>query len=417
MRDHAEVAIRSCNASGKTYTASKLVPWWLFSYPMDSLVVTTAPTWRQVKEVLWREIRHTISGKSLFSKNSITETKINESEKWFAIGLSTDRPDQFQGFHSAHLLVIVDEASGVPEEIFEAVDGLRPDKIVYLGNPLHNIGTFAKCFTREGVKKIKISAFDTPNVIAGEVKIPGLVTHTDIERIRSKYGEDSDVYRVRVLGDFPKADADTLIGVGEVADAMAREVKVIPQWEKKMGVDVARYGDDRSAIVVRHNDKVIRKEIYAQQDTMAIAGLALKIAKEEYVLPQNIFVDVIGVGAGVADRMKEQGWRVTEVNVTDAAEDGEKYANKRCELYNWVKEWLPKADLPDDDDYYELALIKYKFNSRGQMILESKEDMRKQSVSSPDVADALALTFARPKVMFQTQASEAVKPYYDSIGF
>ena len=411
LKDYKEVSVKSCHASGKTFTAAIAVHWWLAKE--DSIVITTAPTFRQVKEILWREIRSAVIGKGIYPEATILDTQINLRDKWFALGLSTDRPDQFQGFHSANLLVVVDEASGVTQEIYEAIDGLSPTKILLIGNPLKNEGRFADSFKNTLVHKITISAFDTPNVKEGRSVIPGLITSGDVERMKSYYGEDSDVYRVRILGEFPLADVDSLISVDDIAKAIQRQVDVKKQWEKKMGVDVARFGDDRSAIVIRQMEKVLRKEVFSSLDTMQITGNVLRIAKEEGVSPQNINIDVIGIGAGVVDRLKEQGWDVGAVNVGESAEDSEHYLNLRAELYaGKVKEWIKTADLLSDDDFYELATIKYKFNSKGQLQIESKEDMKKRGINSPDVADALMLTFAGPNRIFIPQQSKPLAGYY-----
>lgn len=413
VRDHEEIYIRSCHASGKTFTAARVAHWWLLSHE-EAVVITTAPTFRQVKEILWREIRSSIGGKPLYPPDTVLDTQINLSDKWFALGLSSDKPDQFQGFHSPHLLVIGDEAPGIPEDIFQAVDGLAPEKILLLGNPTTNQGRFAAGFRSERVKKIHISAFDTPNIKAGAVVIPGLITERDIARIRDHYGEESDVYRVRILGEFPKQDADTLIGVDEVALAVAREVKPLSQWQKKIGVDVARFGNDRTVILVRQQEKVIRKELIQHKDLMVTCGEVMRIMKEEQVLSHNIFIDSIGIGAGVVDRLREQGLRVTAVNVGEKAQDDEHYFNQRTELYARVKDWLKTGSLPDDS-FYELANIKYKFTSKGQLQLESKEDMKKRGLSSPDVADALALTFVNPAMMIVGGASPLPEFVYPEI--
>lgn len=412
VRDYPEVSVKSCNGSGKTYTAAGLVHWWLTSFK-DSVVITTAPTFRQVKELLWREIR-AVDVKILYPANSVLDTQINLGEKWFAIGLSSDKPDQFQGFHSKRLLVIVDEASGVAEEIFQAIDGLNPYRILLIGNPMQNTGRFADSFKQEGVKKISISAFDTPNIKAQEALIPGLIQQKDIERIKVKYGEDSDVYRIRVLGEFPSADVDTIISVDEVAKAILRTKDVLPQWEKKMGVDPARFGDDRTAIIIRQMEKVIHKETYSGQDTMQITGHILRLAKEQNIKASNIFIDSIGIGSGIVDRCKEQGWKVNGVAVSEKAEDQEHYLNLRAELYiDKLKEWIKDADLTDDDDWYEMSNIKYKFNSKGQMLLESKDDIKKRGLPSPDIADALVLTFSKNKaVIMEFKQTKPLTSYY-----
>ena len=416
VRDNPEVSVRSCHASGKTFTAARIVNWWMCSWN-DAVVITTAPTFRQVEQLLWREIRSSVAGKAIYPENSVLNTKIELGEKWFALGLSADKSEQFQGFHSPHLLVVVDEASGVSEEIYTAVDGLAPTRILLIGNPTQNTGRFANSFKLPHVKKIQISAFDTPNMRGDGVVLPGLITEADVERFKLNYGEQSDVYRVRVLGEFPLSDVDSLISVDDVYKAIQREVKVQSQFEKKMGVDVARFGDDRTAIIVRQMEKITRKEVFSSLDTMQITGQVLRIAKEEHIKAENVFVDIIGIGAGVVDRLREQGWKVCGVNVAEKPDDQEHYINLRAELYaGKLKNWLKTADILNDDDFYELANIKYKFNSTGKLQIESKDDMKKRGLNSPDVADALMLTFAATNVIFNFQQSKPLTGYYEEIG-
>jgi len=412
VRDNKETAIRSCHASGKSYVAGRIVHWYLNAFN-NSVVITTAPTFRQVKEVLWREIKGSVGGKHIYPEKCILDTSINISPQHFALGLSTDKPGQFQGFHSPNLMVLIDEASDIAPEIEEAIDGLTPSKIVRIGNPLTNTGAFAESFKREGVAKMHISAFDTPNLLEDKVVIPGLITKDDINKMREKYGEDSDVYRVRALGEFPLSDVESLFGVDEISKAIERDTSVKESWENKMGVDPARFGDDRTAIVIRKMEKVVYKEAFSHQDTMKIAGRTLDLAREYHVLPKNIMIDEIGIGAGVVDRLKEQNWMISAINVGSKAQDQEHYYNLRAELYaKHMKDWIKTADLTKDDDWYEIANIKYKFTSTGQMQLEKKEEMKKRGLPSPDIADALALTFANANVIMVPEASKPVLPYY-----
>lgn len=415
IRDNHEVAVRSCHASGKSYVSGRIVHWWLNSWK-DSVVITTAPTFRQVKEVLWREIKGSIRGKKIYPEKAVLDTSINISDQWFALGLSTDKPDQFQGFHSPHLMVLIDEASGIQPEIEEAIDGLTPEKIVRIGQPLSTTGRFADSFRMAGVKKMQISAFDTPNLKEQRIVIPGLIKAQDVENFKIRYGEDSDVYRVRVLGEFPSQDSSSLISVNDIANAMNRTVNVQSGFEKKLGVDVARFGNDRTVLLIRQMEKVLRKEVFSGLDTMQITGRVMALAKEEHIKPENIYVDPIGVGGGVVDRLIEQGWRVNAVNVAESPEDKENYLNLRAELYaHKVKEWIKTADIPNDDDFYELANIKYKFNSKGQMQIESKEDMKKRGLDSPDVADALMLTFGSKGFITIPKQSMPLEGYYPAL--
>jgi len=415
--NNKEVAIRSCNASGKTFTSARVIHAFLLGHK-DSIVITTAPTGRQVREVLWREIKQAAKGKDLYPPEAMLETKINIDDRWFALGIATNEPDQFQGFHSDNLLVVVDEASGVKDDIFEAIDGLKPTKLLLLGNPLRNTGRFARAFKEQGIKKICISAFDTPNLTASGFDtfekfrdlwmregykgfigksvdgIPGLINLDDVVGFALRYGVDSDVFRVRALGEFPRAEADSFISIDDISAAMEREIEVEPAWEKLMGVDVARFGGDRTAFIIRQMGKITRKEVFSNQSLMATVGQIIRVGKEENIKPENIFVDAVGIGAGVVDRLKEQSWNVQEVNVGNKAIDVEHYVNLRAELYFTMRDWIRVSSLLDDDDFYEATNIKYQFTSKGQLKIESKKEMKSRSLPSPDVIDALMLTFA-----------------------
>lgn len=164
-------------------------------------------------------------------------------------------------------------------------------------------------------------------------------------------------------------------------------------------------------IVIRKDQAVIYKETLSSRDTMEVAGKALALAKEYHVKPQNIFIDAIGIGAGVVDRLREQGWPVNGITVGSKSFDS-KYYNLRAELLGKVKDWLALGSLTHSDDWYELANIRYKFNSNGSLQLEKKEDMKSRGLASPDVADALALTFAYTPIQPQPQASPSYVPDY-----
>jgi hypothetical protein len=393
VKKNREVAVRSCHGAGKTFVSACLVHWFLTAFP-DSIVITTAPTNRQVKEVLWREIKATIPFENYYPPDRVLELKIDISPKHFALGLATDRVDQFQGFHSPNLFVIIDEASGVSDEIFRAIYSLHPSKILMLGNPLRNKGRFADAFKDSTTAKIHISAFDTPNIKENKIVIPGLITWADIENIKRIYGEDSDYYRIMVLGEFPKEESDCFIPVSLVSDAIER---LIPEenliFEKKMGVDPARYGQDATAIVIRQDKKVIRAELFYQKDTMEVCGLILKIAREEGIRPNNIFIDIVGLGAGIYDRLREQGWIVNGINGANKPKEG-RFKNLRVELWAKMREWLKIGQLTRNEAWYEMCNLKYSYDSLGRLTLESKEDLRARGKRSPSLADALSYTFA-----------------------
>lgn len=301
--------------------------------------------------------------------------------------------------HSPNILFVVDESSGVGRHVKEAIEGgliSEGSRLVEIGNPTKPSGDFFDTFSSPLYNKIHISAFDTPNVIAGETVIHGLVTNEWIEDVKTKYGEDSDVYRVRVLGEFPKKDTDTLISVDLVESAIDAEREEYGE-DEFIGLDPSRKGHDVAAFIYRKGNKAKVLETIEKTDTMVLAGKSIKYLKE---YPNaRLRIDIIGLGAGTFDRLREQpsvSDRVEGVNVAVAATEPEQFINLRAEGWQDMREWLRDAILEEHPDWYELAAPKYKLTSKGQVQLESKDDMAKRGVKSPNVGDALALTFQKP---------------------
>ena len=407
-----KTAVRSCHDSGKSFVDARIALLYLIAN-RDSLVLTTAPGWTQVKEILWREIRAayaklesryplwSIGGRG----SKLLDTSFDLGENWFALGLATRKEGQSSevaermlGFHSptGKILIIVDEGSGVEEPIYGAIDGLLTSanaQLLSTGNPYRKIGSFAKMFSSKRVYKIHIQDIDTPNIKAGKIVVPGLMSPDYPKEMEEKYGIDSNLYRIKVKGDFPTTEADTLIPVSDLEAAFLREVE--PVGIKRLGVDVARFGDDKTVLIVRQGAKVLTKERHSKEDTMETAGRILTIMDSENILAENIAVDDIGVGGGVVDRLHEKGYNVEGVNVGMSADDEEHFYNIRAEAYWQVRAWIKVADLPKDEDFYQLANIKYKWSSekKGQLKIEKKDEIKKRGLESPDTADALMLTF------------------------
>lgn len=406
VRDHARVAVRSCNGSGKTFVAAHIVLWWLMSF-QSSLVITTAPTERQVREVLWREIRRAYRGHEALIEGRLTRTSLELGDKHYAQGLSTNQPERFQGFHERDILFVVDEASGVGEGIYEAIEGSMTSagaKLLLVGNPTALSGTFYDAFHRRRKlwHAMHISAFDTPNVVAGDIVAPGLVSPQWVADAAVNWGEDSPMYQVRVLGEFPTESEDTLIPLRLIEAAVTRGAAggvSAASGPVEMGVDVARFGRDRSVICVRRGDRVAPLQVFSRQDTMATAGRVVDAIKRDG--PSVVRIDEIGIGAGVIDRLREQGVRsAIGVNVSERAARPEHFLNLRAELYDGLRERFQdgRITLPEDEELIgELASLRYSFTSSGQVRLESKDDLRGRGLPSPDKADALMLAFAAPR--------------------
>ena len=440
VRDHVRVAVRSCNGSGKSYAAAHIVLWWLMAFT-ESMVITTAPTERQVREVLWREIRRAYRGNEELIDGKLMRTTLELGDKHYAHGISTNEPERFQGFHEGNILFVVDEASGMREDIFEAIEGSMTSAgahLLLLGNPTALGGTFYEAFhrRRDLWHTIHISAFDTPNVASGEIEIPGLVSPQWVSDAALNWGEGSPMYQVRVLGEFPSDGVDSLIALRLIEAAILREpqdarephdARVGPQVAHEnsgyprvlrlskdgfsddaqdggkpveipieIGVDVARFGNDRSVICVRQGERVLSLEVFGRQDTMATVGRVVEAVRRHR--PVAVRVDAIGIGAGVVDRLRELGVAgVAGINVSERARNPEQFLNLRAELFDGLRQRFQEGRIriPDDPDLIaELSALRYSFSSSGQVRLESKDELRARGITSPDRADALMLAFA-----------------------
>lgn len=447
VRDNPATAVRSSHGVGKTATAAEVVMVHLAAYGPDALVVTTAPTWRQVRDLLWREIRKAYKRSEHIFGGRITETRLEFSETWYAVGLSTNQPENFQGYHSQHLLFVVDEASGVSQKIFEASEGFLTAagaRTLLIGNPTQVGGEFYEAFRKPKLyNTIHISVFDTP-AFTGEVVpkhvLQVLPAQDWVDRMRAKYGvekEDergdtgvrlSPVYEVRVLGRFPSQGSKAVVPMFQVENAQAREQPMPTEelrpestdelralyegtWPTVIGCDVARFGEDNTCITLRQGNRVRIVEVINGQDTMATAGSLAKLARENqhplYGKP-TIAIDDTGVGGGVTDRLREiarddpegAAWsRVIAFNGGNSPAEANKreYPNARSELwFEFAEEWLPDLDLDDDEDLLsELCAPEYEMNSKGQRVVEPKAETKKRIGYSPDRADGVMVAFCR----------------------
>lgn len=414
LRDNDIVAVRSCHNIGKSWISARAALWFLYGF-IFSVVWSTAPTSRQVYNILWREIRSAHKRSKRPLGGELLKTRLELSDTWYAYGFATKEGEQFQGFHaeSSNILGIIDEASGVSDEIFEAAESTLSSagaKLLMIGNANKRSGYFADSFKRKGIYKIHISCFDTPNFTANNIRnvedlkncnlenikivAPYLITPKWALGILERYGENSTNFKVRCLGEFPDGDDDTLISIDDVERATEREVDVDDDDVEVISCDPARYGSDRAVIIVRKGLRILEKFVFAKSSEMELAG---KIANLKLKYSKAIInVEAMGGGGGIVDRLREQDFEVNEVNTASKAIESDRFKNVRMELYWLLKEWLKYGSLPNDDDFLEMAEMKYKYLSTGQMQLESKEDMKKRLGKSPDVSDALAISFYKP---------------------
>jgi phage terminase large subunit len=423
------VTVRSCHGVGKSWTAACAALWFLYTRE-PVVVLTTAPTHRQVREVLWREVRRLHrplreGSEGAWPRGELRETTLRLAEDRFALGLTTDEPDRFQGFHAPHVLVIVDEASGVSEEIFQAIEGVLTTgeaRLLLIGNPLHRHGAFYASHQRGAWARFAISAFDCPNLAEKDPDAPGfadqparfphLVTARWVAERRADWGEASPLYQSRVLGEFPDQASDALLPLSWIEAAIERgrrqpapDPQAAPE-PVEIGVDVARFGSCETAACVRRGPGVLALHAWRGAATTETARRVEALAAAHGA--ETIRVDAIGIGAGVLDALREAlGDRVVDVNVGRAPANPERFQLLRDELFFALRDRFRDGDirLPDDTRLREqLAALTYSITPRGQQSVCSKDELARRGIPSPDRADALALAFAplrppRPAVL------------------
>lgn len=394
------ISVRSGHGVGKSAVASWLALWHILTR-LPQKTVVTAPTSAQLFDALFAEIKawakllpEWVQG-LLDIKSERIELKAAPEESFISARTSrAETPEALQGIHSENVLLIADEASGIPEAVFEAASGSMSGHsacTILLGNPTRGSGFFYDTHHRlkERWFTMKVSCKDSPRV-----------SDDYVEEQASRYGEESNAFRVRVLGEFPLKDDDTVIPLDLVEAAMYRDVVGNPRAPWIWGLDVARFGSDASALAKRQGNVVHEVRTWRGMDLMQTCG----IVKAEWdglgpdQRPREILVDSIGLGAGVCDRLRELGLPARGINVSESPSMGVTYTNLRAELWFRLKGWLEARDckLPKDEGLFaELVGPRYEIaESSGKMKVESKADMKRRGLPSPDRADALCLTLA-----------------------
>lgn len=418
--------VRSCHDVGKSWLSSRTALSFLSAYE-DSYVLTTAPTFRQVENIIWRGIRSTYNNSKRPIGGRIFQTpRLDMGEEWFALGLSTKDPDMFQGFHppSGRILVIVDEAAGVSEEIFIAIDSVLSSeggRLLMIGNPTSINGRFYDTHHKyPDAKRFHISCFDTPNfknngiknlddlqnvdLSKVEVTHPHLITPAWVHDKIRKWGIKSPMFQARCLGNFPSAQANTLIPLNTIEAAATDERR--EELEKKQAKqnvlhytasDVARYGDDKTITGERYGAIVEPLIESSKEDVTETAG-----RMKQFKPAAGVFIDVDGVGGGVADILRDDGIE-NVIDIHGAAapypdDTGLTFVNLRAQIYWNLAERFKTGEIsiPDDPELMaQLSAITYKITRRGIQIVEKEvlKDPKNLGIS-PDKADFLAYLFA-----------------------
>lgn len=413
FHDSVTTAIREARASGHGVGKSCVVSWiilWAMATFEDCRGVVTANTEKQLSTKTRAELakwHRLFIGREMFhlSATALYSTDKSHEMTWRIdlIPWSENNPEAFAGLHNAgkRILVIFDEASTIADCIWEVVEGAMTDagtQILWLvfGNPTRNSGRFKQCFaagTRWGIEQI-------------DARLVRRANHAQHQEWIDDYGEDSDFVRVRVRGVFLRAGSLQFIPSDSVNEAAKREPLANLFDALVIGVDVARFGDDASVIYIRkgRDGRTHPPQLFRGLDTMSLAGKVSDVYNS--FRADAVFVDGGGVGGGVVDRLRQLHVPCFDIqfgakaDAIPAEDEIEKFANKRAEMWGALRKALKSGlAIPDDDQLrQELVAVEYGFNQRDEIQLEKKSDLKKRlpSLGSPDIADALALTFAYP---------------------
>lgn len=402
-------ACHSAHGTGKSWLAADVVAWWLDAHPVgEAFAVTTAPTSAQVDAILWREIGK--AHKQMELKGNIVGSPYphwNIGGEMVAYGRKpTDYADptkamqSFQGIHAKFVLVVLDEATGIPKWLWDAVDTLVTNeysRVLAIGNPDDPASHFASiCLPGSGWNTIGISAFDLPWATGEEVPdyLHDVLTGETWVRERARrWGEASPLYISKVLGEFPEVSDDTLISPKLIRDACARELAGLEagQW----GADISRKGKDET-VVYRNRGGQIRLVYRAgKQDTMKTANAFAQLLNR-YQNRIPMIIDMIGIGAGVYDRLGELDCYVIGFDAGGQAYDPTRFINRRAEAYWHLREMFEAGEVDldplDEDLLAQLQSIKWKQDLRNRIGIESKDDMKKRGLPSPDRADGAMMS-------------------------
>lgn len=403
---HPRVSVRSGHGVGKTFIAACITAWWL--YARRGIVVTTAPTKEHVEDVLWREVaeRFLKSPIKFPGVQTLTEHRIDNT--WYAVGITAKNADAFQGRHHPRLLVIVDEAAGVAEDIHLAVSTLTTgaeNTILMIGNPTINVGSFAESFKHPDIwHPIKLSCLDHPNIIEGREIIPGAVTRQWLDERRRVWGEHHPFWGPRILGEFPQISVRGVIPLGWLERAQNEEQQLTALSKAELdriprigGLDVARYGDNACVLTIRRGDAVEEIETWSHVSLMETTGRAVRAIRDKEL--KVLVVDAAGLGAGVADRLLELHQPIIAYNGGHRAFTPSTFGNRRSELWWHLRSrfeqqrlWLPRhtpVTLLRD-----LLAPEYEIASSGRLRVETKEQLLNRGIPSPDFADSLVMCFA-----------------------
>ncbi len=389
------ISVRSGHGTGKTFVLANLTNFIGLTED-DAKIVLTAPVAAQLKNQLVPELKKwsqnlypSIAGLVDVMSMAAVYGKVNQN-KAVARTARKENTEALAGVHGKFVLYIVDEASGIDQKIFDVIDGaLTGDRFLFVmcSNPTRTFGTFYDSHNKNKklYRTIHLDSEKSANVKPKWV-----------ETMAEKYGRESDTFRVRVNGNFPKTSTNSLFTLEMIEQLFNQKRIVDDSGIGVFGCDIARYGDDKTIVFSRKGYKGMFFREYSKQDTMTTASKIIYEYNSIYDKPDYLFVDTIGVGAGVYDRLSQLGLseKLIDANASKASTN-QIYNNKRTEMYHNLVEATKKGlFIPYDEDLEEeLLAITYSVEPNGKIKLCSKDEIKDAIGRSPDKSDSVALTF------------------------
>jgi hypothetical protein len=438
--EHPRTAVQASHSVGKSWLAARIAAYWIDSHPIgDAFVLSTAPSQAQVDAILWRELRKAHTAAELPGRiTGGAQPRWLIGEELVALGRKSadmvnaeEAAASLQGIHARYLLLLIDEAAGVPPWVWDAFDSMATNqhaRILAIGNPTDPESRFAQvCAPGSGWHVEEVSAFDTP-AFSGE-DVPDavaeqLVSVEWVERMRKQWGEGSARWTSRVLGQFPDEVDDALISRQCVKAAQARKLPLdAPGSPGAFGCDIARAGGDETIVCLNRGG--VARVVHRSQghELMRTTGAIVSLLRDAQG-PWPAVVDSIGIGAGVFDRLREQRANAIGFVASERAYRADRFVNRRAEVF-WdlreaMREGLIDLDPADDELAAQLGAIRFHEDSRGRIQIERKADMKARGVSSPDRADALAMSLVggrwRPREPVDPLA-EILRRHHDAVRY
>lgn len=394
---HARVAISSCTGAGKTTALTWLTYLFLLTQD-DCRILVTSPSFQQLTRVYhaemlkWRgKMPKKVADMFEITRERVIMTSKTKVQVANLVTASADNKESLQGGHAGNYVILADEASGIEEATFDVL--LRTlstgtgGRFVLTSNPTRSVGRFYDIFHKDlpGWNKHFFRAFDCPHIA------PGFA-----QEMEDTYGKDSDHYRIGVLGEFPRTTNSQFISAESVDDAINNNLPFLAfhNYPIVIGADIARFGDDETVFVARQGPRILNITQLKHLDTQEVAAALMEYHREYPA--KVIFIDAIGIGAGVFDRCKHLKMPVKEVMGSHKSSKPLEYFNMRSQLWGEMRHWVNNgADIPMIEDLRsQLIGMTYGYTAKMQIALTTKKDIKKQGLKSPDIGDAIALTFA-----------------------